>query len=298
MLNTPFYHSITRKIVVAFGNMFNNISLIRRNTAGVEVERMKVPIEYGPKQKWWAVLQEDPAKLKVTRIILPRIGFEIVSMQYDTNRQLNPLQKMLTSIDGDYRVTYTGTPYLYTVELNIMTQNSDDGFQIVEQILPYFTPTQTVSINSIPLINHKDDVPMTLTSVQKVDDYEGSFERLRVQTWSLTFNVRAVLYGPVVEAKLIRKAIVDIHSVSGSGDITPEEMASTPRHVRITTEPDPTDAEPEDDYGFSINIQEFDDNKRRDPVTGTDIPVQSNQAISVSSNALVLTLLSPTVTTV
>ncbi len=297
MFGTNFYHSSTRNLVVAFGNMFNNITLVRKRTDGSEYERIKVPIEYGPKQKWWVVRQEDPANLKTVRMILPRISYEIVNLSYDNSRQLIPVQKVVSTVAGDYYVNYVGTPYTHTFELNIIAQNADDGFQIVEQILPFFAPTQTVAVNTLPLIAQVDDIPITLVSIQKNDDYEGSFERLRTQTWTLLFNVRSFFYGPIAEAKLIKKAIVDIHAVKGSGPITASEVTHTPRHARIVTQPNPADVEPEDDYGFTISITEYNDNKKYDPVTGLDVPAGPPVTIKAGVQSIQITLNSPTVTT-
>ena len=273
MFSAPFYHSATRNLVIAFGQLFNNISVVRKQTDGAEYERFKVPLEYGPKQKWWVVMKEEATNLKRVRVKLPRMSFEIVNMTPDNPQQLNPIHQLVRSVDGDYQVAYAPVRYTYVFELNIMTQNADDGFQIIEQILPYFAPTYTVSVNTLPGLDQVDNIPITLAAFNKVDDYEGSFEQLRLQTWSLVFNVRSTIYGPVSEAKLIKKAIVDIHNVGGSGPVTDKEVERTPRHVRIITEPDPLNADPNDDFGFSISITEYDDSKKRDPVTGNDVSV-------------------------
>lgn len=296
MFSLPYYHSTTRNLVIAFGNLFNDIWLVRKNAYGNEAERMKVPIGYGPKQKWWVVQKEDPSNVKRVRLSLPAMGFEITSLGYDSSRQLNPIQKIVNTVDGDYQVTYVGTPYSYLFELNIITQNSDDGFQIVEQILPYFTPTQMVTVRSLPQLDHRDDVPVTMISVNKQDDYEGSFERLRFQTWSLAFNMRTFLYGPVKEAKLIRKASIDIHVTPGNGPVTPQDIDRTPRHIRIVTEPNPLTAEPEDDYGFTITTTEYDDNRKRDPVSGLDVPA-ANMVVNLSPQPLGFVINAPTVHT-
>ena len=265
-----FYHSTTRNLVIAFGDLFNDIYVVRRNANGTENNRIKVPIEYSPKQKWWRMLKERDGQFKTVGAILPRISFEITSVSYDGSRKVSSVQQLFHESGGVTKQAFAPTPYIYTIELNIMVENSDDGFQILEQILPYFNPTFHVSALLVPTMGYHDDIAITLNSTSKVDDYEGEFEKIRVQTWTLSFGADMNIYGPVKDAKLIKKAIVDIHAVGGNGPVTLEEEAKTPRHVRITTEPDPLNALPTDDYGFTITIEEFDDGKKRNPVTGLD----------------------------
>lgn len=265
-----FYHSTTRNLVIAFGDLFNDIYVVRRNANGTENNRIKVPIEYSPKQKWWAMLKQRDTQFKTVGVIVPRISFEITSVSYDGTRKVSAVQQLFHDVGGVTKQAYAPTPYTYTVELNVLVDNSDDGFQILEQILPYFNPTFNVTALVIPTLGYNEDIPITLNSTSKVDDYEGDFEKMRVQTWTLSFSAEMNIYGPVQDAKLIKKAVVDIHAVGGNGPVTLAEEASTPRHVRITTEPDPLNATPESDYGFTIVIEEFDDGKKRNPVTGLD----------------------------
>ena len=264
MLGTYSYHSIIKKTVVGFGTLFNNIEI--RRTQGSKTEVMKVPLAYGPKQKFLARLRQvgDLTKKDQAQISLPRISFEIQGISYDSTRKFSPTQYIRkTQSDGDNVKSFMPIPYNINFELAIMAKNQDDSLQILEQILPYFQPSFNITLNLVPDLGEKRDYPITLTSVDYADEYEGDYDSRRTLVYTLQFVAKTYLYGPVqdVSGEVIRKAIVDM---SAKADVT------APREVRYTVTPDPADADPDDDFGFNEMFATFTDGLDRNPVTGAD----------------------------
>jgi hypothetical protein len=211
--NAYFYFSLTRKFVIIFGNMFNNITLMRKKTDGTEIERYKVPILYAPKEKYITRLHSDPDLSRESQITLPRMSFEIRNIEYDAARKQNSLLKVAKANNATRVASqYMGVPYDILFELNIYARNIDDGTHIIEQILPYFNPDYTVTVDSIPELGFLKDVPIVLTSVSNSIEHEGNFDSVRYVTWNLTFNMKAYYYGPVTTPKIIRKAITNIYN--------------------------------------------------------------------------------------
>ena len=143
MFDNTFYHEIVRKTVVSFGTLFNSLYIVRTNNQGVVTQRMKVPLAYGPKQKFLVRLEQDPQRqgTKTTAITLPRIGFEMTGLTYDPGRKLNRIQTYKKTKGSDKKSQlkqYMPVPYNVNFSLFVMAKNSDDALQIVEQILPYF----------------------------------------------------------------------------------------------------------------------------------------------------------------
>lgn len=258
MLGTYSYHEIFRRTVVAFGTLFNNIELRRTN------EVMKVPLAYGPKQKFLARLDQNPDPTnKRVQITLPRISFEINGIQYDSSRKVSPTQKIKFPKDTDEnKNVYMPVPYNLSFELAIISKNQEDGLQILEQILPFFQPHYNLSVKLVPDVDETKDVPVVLTSVDYEDTYEGDFASRRAIIYTLQFTVKTFLYGPVTDSKTIKKVITDYY--------TEINTSTAPRQVRYTIEPDPVTADADDDFGFGIVDEDFTDNKKRNPVSGVD----------------------------
>ena len=229
MLGTYFYHDIFRKTVVAFGTLFNNIELRRSN------EVMKVPLAYGPKQKFLARLDSNPDLTnKRVQITLPRISFEINGMQYDSSRKVSPTQKVRVAKDGtSNKNVFMPVPYNLSFELAIISKTQEDGLQILEQILPYFQPHFNMPIKLLPEMNEIKDVPVVLTGLSYQDDYEGDFANRRAIIYTLQFTVKTYLYGPVSESKVIKSAQVDMYA---STDTT-----TAPRVQRYSVVPTATE---------------------------------------------------------
>jgi hypothetical protein len=258
MLGTYSYHEIFRRTVVAFGTLFNNIELRRTN------EVMKVPLAYGPKQKFLARLDQNPDPTnKRVQITLPRISFEINGIQYDPSRKVSPTQKIKFAKDVDEnKNVFMPVPYNLSFELAIISKNQEDGMQILEQILPFFQPHYNLSVKLVPDVDETKDVPVVLTNVDYEDTYEGDFASRRAIIYTLQFTVKTYLYGPVTDAKTIKKVITDMY--------TKVDTASAPREVRYTIQPDPVSADADDDFGFGVVDQDFTDNKKRNPTSGVD----------------------------
>jgi len=214
MLNSYFYYQLTRKYVTLFGNLFNDISLIRKNsTTGTEIERIKIPIIYAPKEKYFSRLKNDENLDKPVQIILPRMSFEMTGIAYDATRKQNTLYRTARGNTASRVASqYMGVPYDLTFELNVYARNIDDGTHIIEQILPYFTPDYTVSVNTIPEVGFIKDIPVVLESVTNLIEHEGNFDTVRYITWTLTFTMKTYYFGPVTTPKIIRKVITNINA--------------------------------------------------------------------------------------
>ena len=265
MLGKQFYHETTRKVVVAFGTLFNDIHLVRKDNSGTIQQSMKVPLAYGPRQKYLVRLNDDPDLSKSTAVTLPRIGFEIAGISYDPTRKLQRVQKF-KKVKGakanQLDTQYMPVPYNIDFELYILSKQSDDALQIVEQILPYFQPDYTVTINDNTDMGIKRDVPVILNSIGYEDDYQGDFASRRAIIYTLSFTAKFYLYGPVTSTKVIKTVQVDQY--------TDMPDQSPKREQRYTVTPNPTSADADDDFGFSETTSFFEDAKNFNPVTGSD----------------------------
>ena len=265
MLGQQFYHETIRKIIVAFGTTFNNIQLVRKNNDGDIVQSMKVPLAYGPQQKFLVRLNEDADLSKQVAITLPRIGFEIQNLSYDPARKLNRVQKFKKVKSGRSNTLesqYMPVPYNLSVQLYVMAKQSDDALQIVEQILPFFQPDYTLTINDMADMGIKRDIPIVLNSISYEDNYQGDFETRRALIYTLDFSVKFYLYGPVTSSGVIKTVQVDQYA-----DI-PDNSPRREQRYKVT--PKPTSADADDDFGFNETTSFFQDAKDFDPVSGTD----------------------------
>lgn len=216
---THFYHGCIRKLVVAFGSIFDEIYVSRTDASGNEIKKIKVPISYGPKEKFYRrIVELDNLDSKdAVENILPRIGFEITSMNYDIGRKTNSLNKKYntkTESGITYAYSYSGVPYNIEFSLNVMVRSIDDGYQIVEQIVPYFTPDFTVSLNFNSL-EQSIDVPIVLNNVTSTEDYEGDLETRRLITHSLSFTAKSYIYGPIKPSGLIKESRLNFYNLLG-----------------------------------------------------------------------------------
>jgi hypothetical protein len=214
-----FYHGCTRKLVVAFGSLFDEIYVSRKNPDGSELKKIKVPISYGPKEKFFRKINEldRNGSREAVENILPRIGFEITSMTYDTARKLNSLNKTYlprTESGMTMSYSYSEVPYNIEFTLHIMARNIDDGYQIVEQILPYFTPDFTIAMNFTD-IGKKIDVPIVLNSVNSTEEYEGDLQDRRLITHMLSFTAKSYFFGPISTSSIIKEIDVTFYELTG-----------------------------------------------------------------------------------
>ena len=266
MFGTYFYNESMRKMTVAFGQIFNNIQIKRKDSNGTVIQTIRVPLAYAPKEKFLVRLDQQPSlEEREFSITLPRMSFEISGIAYDSSRKLTRIQKyktVKTGIDGKVlNYNYTPVPYNISYTLNVFTATAESGLQIIEQILPFFQPDYTVTVNAIPELNIKRDVPIILNDVNYEDSYTGDFTQRRAVIYTLGFTAKTYLFGPASTQKVIKETQTDLHS-----DTTQTES----REVRITITPNPTSADANDDFGFTTTITDFNDGKNYNPETDTD----------------------------
>jgi hypothetical protein len=219
-----FYHEILRRTVISFGSLFNEISIKHKNNSNETVSVIKVPLAYGPTQKFLARLNQSPNLNKPVQITLPRMSFEFTGLTYDATRKSTTTQYFTTKSveDGtETKKAYLPVPYNMQFELSIMCKLNDDALQIVEQILPYFQPAYTMTVDLVDTINEKRDLPVILENITMQDDYEGDFTSRRVLIYTLRFTVKTYIFGPVssVTKDVIKKA--SIGYIAGDLTTTP-----------------------------------------------------------------------------
>lgn len=219
--HAPYYHGITRKIIVAFGQLFSDIKIQRFNKNDVIEQLIDVPVSYGNKEKWYQRAKEEADIETRVLITLPRIGFEIVGIQYDPSRKLNKFTQYrpcTPNASGQFLSVYTPVPYTMSLNVYIITKTLDDMFQIVEQIIPFFAPQYDLTINALPELGIVKDVPITMTGVQLDDSYEGPIANRREVIGTLTFTAKMEFIGPYrdVSSQMITKVKTKIDA---GGDV-------------------------------------------------------------------------------
>ena len=265
MLGTYFYHEIIRRTVISFGTLFNDINIRHKDSSGDSISQMKVPLAYGPIQKFLARIEQQPELNKPIAMTLPRLSFEMTSIQYDATRKANITQTFKASDGTNLKKVYLPVPYNLGFQLNLIAKLNDDALQVVEQILPYFQPSFNLTVDLIDSIGEKRDIPVVLDNVSFTDDYEGDFSTRRILIYTFNFTAKTYLFGPIAESTdgLIRKVQVDYYA---SNDTT-----TAKREMRYTVVPDPVDAGPDDDFGFTESIEMFFDGKEYSPTQQKDI---------------------------
>jgi hypothetical protein len=265
MLGTYYYHEIIRKTIVSFGTIFNGISIKHKDGSGDDFSEIKVPLSYGPAQKFLARLEQQADLNKPVQISLPRMSFEMNNVAYDPSRKTGVTQTFKTSDGTNMKKVYMPVPYNIGFELSIFSKLNDDALQIVEQILPYFQPSFNLTVDLVSSIGEKRDVPVILDNVGFQDDYEGDFSTRRALIYTLNFTAKTYLFGPIAETTsgLIKKVQTDLYSDTNT------KKAS--REMRYTAVPDPIDAGPADDFGFTDSWQDFSDGKDYSPTRKEDI---------------------------
>ena len=268
MFGEHVYHKKIRNTVIAFGTIFNNVNIKRLDSSGNPLQNIKIPLSYSPKEKFLARLDAqqdltgDDSKVAIT---LPRMSFEITGYSYDATRKLNKNQK-ITKVTTNADTTklnnqYMPVPYNVNFSLNVYTANSDDGLQIIEQILPFFQPDYTVTMIEDRTMDTKRDIPFILNSVDYEDSYTGSLTSLRRIIYTLQFTAKVYLYGPISTAAIIKKVSADLYSDTGS---------NAPRVERVTVQPNPTSADKDDTYTYTTTLEFFTDTLDYDNTTGED----------------------------
>ena len=235
-----FYHEILRKTVIGFGTIFNNLQIKHVDGSNKTVSVMKVPLAYGPVQKFLARIEQTPNLKGAQTLTLPRLSFEFTGLSYDPSRKVTQTQTFLSSPTNskkDARKIYMPVPYNMSFELNMIAKVNDDALQIVEQILPYFQPSYNLTINLLSSIGEKRDVPIVLDSVSFTDDYEGDFSERRALIYTLTFTAKTYLFGPVPSASsgIIKKATIDYSTRKGKDFRREVRYSVTPAAVKDYT---------------------------------------------------------------
>ena len=267
MFGTYFYNESMRRMTIGFGQIFNNIQIKRKNDAGKVIQTIRVPLAYGPKEKFLVRLdQQSSLNNREFAITLPRMGFEISNIAYDPTRKLTRIQKFKRVKSGkDGKVldfNYTPVPYNISYNLYSFTASAEAGLQIIEQILPFFQPDFTVTINAIPTLDIKRDIPIILNSVNYEDTYSGDFTTRRAVIYTLNFTAKTYLFGPSTSQKVIKTVQTDQYSDT--------DRVNKARESRIIVVPDPTTADADDDFGFTTTIDFFEDSKKYNVTKDTD----------------------------
>ena len=281
MLGQYYYHEIVRKTIIAFGTLFNDIHIRHQDGDGNDVSDMKVPLAYGPSQKFLARLTQQADLNKPIQITMPRMSFEMTSIQYDSTRKSSLVQTFKTCDDGSkVKKVFMPVPYNIGFELNILSKLNDDSLQILEQILPYFQPHFNLTVDLVQSIGEKRDIPIVLESVNFQDDYEGNFDTRRALIHTLQFTAKTYLFGPIADSSdgLIRKVQVDMYSST--------DRATAKREMRYTVTPTAKEDKnndgvidsqdhallmPCDNFGFDEEWQFLGDGKTYSPTRKTDI---------------------------
>ena len=257
MMTGHFYHKKIRTCVAIFGSMFDDLKILRTNSTGKVISQTKVPLSYSPKRNFMARLAEmsqgEDAERRVA-VKLPRMSFEISAIAYDAARQLpkvNTFTRRVANADGTVsNRMYVGVPYNLTFELSVYAKSQDDALQVVEQILPYFSPQYTLTIKPFsdqPDI--KEDIPIIISSVSFSDDYEGPLEQRRTIIYTLTFEMKTHFYGPEGGSPVIREVNTDLNIIDRD-----DGSSSFLENVRVT--PDPIDVSPDGDFGFNVEVSD------------------------------------------
>lgn len=249
MLGAHFYHATLRKVIASFGTIFNNIHVVRKDQTGKVINIQRVPLAYGPKQKYLARIDEQPNP-DGTRVAikLPRMSFEITTMVYDAQSKINRNQRISVATSGDplsKTTVNTFSPYRLGIQLSIMAKNQDDALQCIEQILPYFQPEYTITVKDVEGMNIANDIPIVLTNVTLPEDYEGDFTNARTIVYTLDFELRVRFFGPVTDRGIIKSIITDFIDIDGNAT------------GQVSVAVDPKTATESDDYNIVVNISEF-----------------------------------------
>jgi hypothetical protein len=281
MLGTYYYHEIVRKTIISFGTLFNDIHIRHQDDAGKDVSDLKVPLAYGPSQKFLARITQQADLNKAIQITMPRMSFEMSNISYDSTRKSSLVQTFKTCEDGTKaKKVFMPVPYNIGFELNIMSKLNDDSLQILEQILPYFQPHFNLTVDLIDSIGEKRDIPIILESVNFQDDYEGNFDTRRSLIYTLQFTAKTYLFGPIADSSdgLIRKVQVDMY--------TSTDIKTAKREMRYTVTPTAKEdknndgvineadhklLQPGDNFGFDEEWEFFADSKNYSPSRQTDI---------------------------
>ena len=291
-----FYNEILRKTIISFGTLFNGLTIKQEGST------VKVPLAYGPTQKFLARLEQAPNLSQATQISLPRMSFEFTGMTYDSSRKVTTTQTIAVKNpdDGtDIKKVFMPVPYNMQFELAIMCKLNDDALQIVEQILPFFQPQYNLTINLVSLINEKKDVPVVLENITMDDQYEGDFTSRRVLLYTLRFTAKTYLFGPVTSASKDIIKTASVRYLAGGSQSTQRDVTFSvkPRALKdytddvLTTISEDIDASQEIINvadGTAITVNKFIDVEGEEmkvtKITGNKLNVKRGQDSTISKS--------------
>lgn len=234
-----FYNKTTRKYVALFGTLFNQLTVTRQDNDGNTIQSMIVPLSYAPFQKILSRATEDPDLLNSTRsaISLPRMSFEITSITYDSFRKISSTIKMRKDgkpeANSSRNFVYAAVPYNLDFSLYIMTKYQEDATQLMEQILPFFTPDWTFSATMIPDLD-PIDIPVVLNSITNEELYEGDYTERQSILYTLNFTLKGYYFGPEKQRKVIKFIEMDYATTTSANaefeetvNVFPVNLANT-----------------------------------------------------------------------
>lgn len=271
MLGQVWYHGLVRKYVTLFGSLFNDIYISRVDSDGDTVKSIKVPLAYGPKERYLTREIQNDDLLRPVSLVYPRMAFEMTSINYDPQRKLNTAGKCITGsvAAGTLKTQLNPVPYNIGFKLSIIARNTDDALRIVEQILPFFTPYLNTQVTLIPEMNYDPvSIPITLNNVDQQDFYEESFESKEYIIWELDFTMKAYFYGPTGQGKVIKEITVNFFTPETATAKQGVGISPVQEHVYIrpglTANGEPTTSANnsvpvanisyDDDYGFIVEF--------------------------------------------
>lgn len=259
MFGHNYYNGVIRKYIIMFGNMFNDINISRFGSDGSTQQILRVPIAYGPREKFLSRLDTDPGLDRQIAIQLPRLSFEITNMSYSSNRAVNKMIKN-TAIgpNGDTLSSqFAPVPYDINITLSGMFANNEDAVQVVEQILPFFRPEWTNSVKLIPEMGDYYDIPTVLNSMAIEDTYDADYLTRRAIIYTFDFTVKGYIFGPVSNRGVIKRAVIDITS-NASGD--PIGTETGPQKKIILTPGLLANGQPTSNSAASVPLSQIDAN--------------------------------------
>lgn len=279
MFGQTWSHNTIRKYIILFGTLFDNMFINRENSAGKVVQTLKIPLSYGPKDKYLARINMDVGRSSSAlnqpiATVVPRMAFELVTMSYAPDRKMNTINKIhkVNAADNNQiQYQYSPVPYDFTFQLYVMVKNAEDGTKIIEQILPYFTPEWTATVNLMNDINGKYDIPIIFNDISTEDTYEGEFQQRRALIHTLTFTVKGYLFGPTRKSEIIKDIDVNIrvapssvtpiaantqNAPSATINIKPGMLANGSPTSNASLSVPYGDIDKDDNYGFLIDFTE------------------------------------------
>lgn len=259
MLGSHFYHGLIRKYVVLFGSLFNDIYIERVDANGVAQKTIKVPLQYGPKERYLTRYQQNPDLLREVSMVFPRMSFEITGVTYDSDRKLNSIGRIpsTSTYANTLSTQYNPVAYNFDITLSIISRNTEDAVRIVEQIIPYFTPQWTETLALIPEMDVNIDVPIIIKSVNTVDTYANNFESKEWVIWEMQFVLKGQLYGPIKRQAQIKETIVNAYIPTPNVDISAVIGIADPVTITETTPGLTANGQPTSNAAASVPISQI-----------------------------------------